>query len=56
MDIRLWVDKMCIYTNRATINNFEFLRFVPQFSERFDFMYMASSSRRYRYMPFNQQI
>jgi hypothetical protein len=38
----LWIDSLCIYSHRTTMNYFEYLRFVPQFFEVFNFTHLAS--------------
>jgi hypothetical protein len=38
----IWIDSLCIYSNRTTMNYFEYLRFVPQFFEVFNFTHLAS--------------
>jgi hypothetical protein len=38
----LWIDALCTYSHRTTMNYFEYLRFVPQFFEGFNFTYLAS--------------
>ena len=45
--IKLWADAICIYSHRTTMNYFESLRFVPQFSEGSNFTHLASQIWQY---------
>jgi hypothetical protein len=46
-EIMFWVDAVCTYSHRTTMNYFESLRFVPQFSEGFNFTHLASQIWQY---------
>jgi hypothetical protein len=43
----LWIDCLCIYSHRTTMNYFKSLRFVPQFFEGFNFTHLASQIWQY---------
>src|SRR5271163_896726 len=43
----VWVDSLCIYSHRTTMKHLGTMRFVPQFFEGFDFMYLASQIWQY---------
>ena len=50
----LWVDALCIYSHRTKMNHLGILKFVSQFSEGFNFMYMANqfSNTFFRYFNY----
>jgi hypothetical protein len=45
--VTLWIDALCIYSHRTTMNYFGSLRFVPQFFEGFNFTQLASQIWQY---------
>ena len=51
----LWIDSLCIYSHRTTMNYFESLRFVPQFFEGFNFTHLASQIWQYIRLRFQYQ-
>ena len=38
----LWVDTLCIYSYRTKMNHLEILKFISQFFEKFNFIYIAN--------------
>jgi hypothetical protein len=46
-DCQIWTDAICTYSHRTTMNYFESLRFVPQFSEGSNFTHLASQIWQY---------
>ena len=51
----IWIDALCIYSHRTTMNYFESLRFVPQFFEGFNFTHLASQIWQYIRLRFQYQ-
>jgi hypothetical protein len=51
----VWIDSLCIYSHRTTMNYFESLRFVPQFFEGFNFTHLASQIWQYTRLRFQYQ-
>jgi hypothetical protein len=39
-----WIDWVCIYSHRTAMKHLGIMRFAPQFSEGFNFMYLVSQS------------
>ena len=43
----LWIDSVCIYFNQITMKYFRIMRFISQFSEKFNFTHLTSQILQY---------